>query len=196
MLTRRPAALSAGPAPTTSLSPIVPLHTKHGAQRLTGSGGGRPRKQTMRRSAAPGALTLQAQKGPADRPGGANANTDVKKGASIMVANDDSPDGLISALAALPQILVALIIDLLLIVPLAIVRAIRARQAQLEELGLVRVESTAMVDAMPDDTPHTNVVDWVRAFRKRHGRDPKIAELQGSFPEVPKTTAWRRIKAA
>ena len=113
-----------------------------------------------------------------------------------MVANDDSPDGLISAMVALPQILVMLIIDLLLLLPLAIVRAIRSRQDQLEELGLVRGESTAPVEVVSDDRPHTNVVDWVRAFRQRHGRDPKIAELQDSFPEVPRTTAWRRIKSA
>ena len=150
----------------------------------------------IQRPATPGASPLQAQKGPADGPGGANANTDVKKGASIMVANDDNADGPLTAMTALPQFLVMLIIDLILLLPLAIVRAIRSRQDQLEELGLVRVESTAPFEVVSDDRPHTNVVDWVRAFRQRHGRDPKIAELQDSFPEVPRTTAWRRIKSA
>ena len=113
-----------------------------------------------------------------------------------MVANDDNAEGLLTAMAALPQFLVMLIIDLILLLPLAIVRAIRSRQDQLEELGLVRVESTAPVEVLFDDRPHTNVVYWVRAFRQRTGRDPKIAELQDSFPEVPRTTAWRRIKSA
>jgi hypothetical protein len=40
------------------------------------------------------------------------------------------------------------------------------------------------------------VVDWVREFRYRHGRNPQIPELQRRFPEVPKTTAWRRCTAA
>ncbi len=40
-----------------------------------------------------------------------------------------------------------------------------------------------------------DVVDWVRAFRARHGRDPQIPELQRQFPAVPRTTAWRRCKS-
>lgn len=40
------------------------------------------------------------------------------------------------------------------------------------------------------------VIDWVRAFRARHGRNPQIPELQRQFPAIPKTTAWRRCKAA
>lgn len=40
------------------------------------------------------------------------------------------------------------------------------------------------------------VVDWVREFRARHGRNPRIPELQAQFPNTPKTTAWRRCKAA
>jgi hypothetical protein len=39
------------------------------------------------------------------------------------------------------------------------------------------------------------VIDWVREFRAKHGRDPQIPELQGEFL-IPKTTAWRRIKSA
>ena len=39
------------------------------------------------------------------------------------------------------------------------------------------------------------VVDWVKAFRARHGRDPQIPEVQAVF-DLPRTTAWRRIKSA
>lgn len=39
------------------------------------------------------------------------------------------------------------------------------------------------------------VISWVREFRRRHGRDPQIPELQTAFT-LPKTTAWRRIKSA
>lgn len=41
-----------------------------------------------------------------------------------------------------------------------------------------------------------DVIDWVREFRRHHGRDPQIPELQRQFHGTPKTTAWRRIKAA
>lgn len=37
---------------------------------------------------------------------------------------------------------------------------------------------------------------WVRRFRGEHGRNPQIPELQAAFPGTPKTTAWRRCKAA
>lgn len=39
------------------------------------------------------------------------------------------------------------------------------------------------------------VVDWVRAYRARHGRSPQIPEVQARFA-LPKTTAWRRINEA
>jgi hypothetical protein len=39
------------------------------------------------------------------------------------------------------------------------------------------------------------VIDWVRAFRARHGRLPQIPEVQDAHG-LSRTTAWRRIKAA
>lgn len=50
------------------------------------------------------------------------------------------------------------------------------------------------VVAAPAPVAH-NVIDWVRAHRDRHGRLPQIPEVQAAFPGLPKTTAWRRIKA-
>lgn len=44
------------------------------------------------------------------------------------------------------------------------------------------------------NTEPDEVVDWVREFRARKGRDPQIPELQRQFPGTPKTTAWRRAK--
>lgn len=40
-----------------------------------------------------------------------------------------------------------------------------------------------------------NVLDWVREFRRFHGRNPQIPEVQQQF-QLPRTTAWRRIKSA
>lgn len=42
----------------------------------------------------------------------------------------------------------------------------------------------------------TVVIDWVREFRRHNGRNPQIPELQAAFPQVARTTAWRRCKAA
>ena len=39
-----------------------------------------------------------------------------------------------------------------------------------------------------------DVIDWVRAYRARNGRDPQIPELQAAFP-LPRTTAWRYAKS-
>lgn len=41
-----------------------------------------------------------------------------------------------------------------------------------------------------------NVTDWCHHFKARHGRQPSIPEVQAAFPTVPKTTAWRRARAA
>lgn len=56
-----------------------------------------------------------------------------------------------------------------------------------------RVEAPAVPEPKPDE--HERVVSWVREFRRRHGRDPKIPEVQAVF-KLPKTTAWRRSRTA
>jgi hypothetical protein len=58
----------------------------------------------------------------------------------------------------------------------------------------VRAASPAVPEAMPDGTEH--VVSWVREYRRRHGRDPKITQVQGAFKGLSKTTAWRRIRSS
>ena len=49
-------------------------------------------------------------------------------------------------------------------------------------------------DALEPDAD--NVADWAKAFRSKHGRSPSIPEVQSAFPDCPKTTAWRKAKAA
>jgi hypothetical protein len=39
------------------------------------------------------------------------------------------------------------------------------------------------------------VTDWVEAYRQKHGRPPKVADVRQAFG-VSKTTAWRRIRSA
>ena len=58
----------------------------------------------------------------------------------------------------------------------------------------MKAEAPAVPEATPDETEH--VVSWVREFRRRHGRDPKIPEVQGAFKGLAKTTAWRRAKSS
>jgi hypothetical protein len=54
----------------------------------------------------------------------------------------------------------------------------------------VKMEAPAAQELTPDQAEQ--VVSWVRVFRRRHGRDPKIPEVQGA-QGLSKTTAWRRI---
>ena len=56
------------------------------------------------------------------------------------------------------------------------------------------------LELKPDNDPEplsdrAEVVSWVRQFQDRNGRKPQIPEMQARF-QLPKTTAWRRIKAA
>lgn len=53
------------------------------------------------------------------------------------------------------------------------------------------VEPLPPVNQLPED----DVIDWCRAFQAKHGRPPQIPEVQAVF-DLPKTTAWRRIKSA
>lgn len=41
-----------------------------------------------------------------------------------------------------------------------------------------------------------NVIQWVSEFQKRNGRKPQLPEVQQAFPEIPRTTLWRRMKTA
>jgi uncharacterized membrane protein len=68
-------------------------------------------------------------------------------------------------------------------------------KSRVEPAG-TQVEPTE-IKAEPDPEPgnRAEVIDWVREFRARNGRNPQIPELQARY-RVPKTTAWRRIKAA
>lgn len=51
-------------------------------------------------------------------------------------------------------------------------------------------------DLTPMQEEDDKVISFCRAFKKANGRAPTIPEVQSKFPEVPKTTAWRKAKAA
>jgi len=52
-------------------------------------------------------------------------------------------------------------------------------------------EAPAVLEPVPDE--RERVVSWVKAYRQRHGRSPKIPEVQQAFG-LARTTAWRRIE--
>jgi hypothetical protein len=47
----------------------------------------------------------------------------------------------------------------------------------------------------PEPDKSEKVVNWVREYRHRHGRNPRIAEVQETFG-LARTTAWRRLTSA
>lgn len=47
-----------------------------------------------------------------------------------------------------------------------------------------------VAEPVPEPDPRERVVNWVQEFRRRHGRNPRIPEVQKQF-NLPKTTAWR-----
>jgi hypothetical protein len=55
------------------------------------------------------------------------------------------------------------------------------------------VQAVAASAPEPDETER--VVDWCRAYRQRHGRNPTIASVQEEFG-LSRTTAWRRLNSA
>jgi hypothetical protein len=55
------------------------------------------------------------------------------------------------------------------------------------------VEAPTASEPLPDE--REKVVDWVREFKRRTGRSPRIPEVQQVFG-LKRTTAWRRIEQA
>jgi hypothetical protein len=51
-------------------------------------------------------------------------------------------------------------------------------------------------DLAPLPSEPDNVVSFAKAFRAANGRDATIAEMQSKFPSLPRTTAWRKARAA
>ena len=56
----------------------------------------------------------------------------------------------------------------------------------------VRATLPEVPDVLPNETEQ--VVSWIRAYRRRYGRSPKIPEVQAAFKGMPKTTVWRRLQ--
>jgi hypothetical protein len=56
-----------------------------------------------------------------------------------------------------------------------------------------KVEAPAVLEPLPDE--REQVVSWIREYRKRHGVNPRIPDVQEAFG-LPKTTAWRRIQSS
>jgi len=52
------------------------------------------------------------------------------------------------------------------------------------------------VRAIVPDVTGSNIVPWAQAFRSEHGRAARLDEVQAAFPEVARSTAYRRLKAA
>lgn len=50
--------------------------------------------------------------------------------------------------------------------------------------------------AIVPDLKGENIVPWARQFRDQHGRSARLDEAQAAFPEVARTTCYRRLKAA
>jgi hypothetical protein len=57
-------------------------------------------------------------------------------------------------------------------------------------------EQKEEVPVVQEPTPdeRERVVSWVKEYRRRHGRSPRIPEVQEAFKGLKRTTAWRRIE--
>jgi hypothetical protein len=46
------------------------------------------------------------------------------------------------------------------------------------------------------DVKGANIVDWSKSFERVHGRKPRLDETTAAFPNVSRSTCYRRIRAA
>lgn len=71
--------------------------------------------------------------------------------------------------------------------------------AEIEEFKRITSNDTDPLPptrAIVPDLKGTNIVPWAQAFEAKHGRKPRLDEVRSAFPDVPRTTAWRRLRAA
>jgi hypothetical protein len=52
------------------------------------------------------------------------------------------------------------------------------------------------VSAIPETVKGAEVIEWAKAFEKRHSRKPRLDEAQMAFGRIARTTLYRRLKAA
>jgi hypothetical protein len=50
--------------------------------------------------------------------------------------------------------------------------------------------------AIVPDPKGSNIIPWVQRFQIEHGRKPRLDEAEAAFPEVARSTCYRRLKAA
>ena len=46
------------------------------------------------------------------------------------------------------------------------------------------------------DLKGSNIIDWSQSFERVHGRKPRLDETTAAFPQVSRSTCYRRLKAA
>lgn len=113
------------------------------------------------------------------------------KMAAVMALFGANEEKAKAALALLEPFLMCLFFEIGSIVSLGYAfRDVPGRFQPVPKEPAALPDTEAMADG-PD-----NVTDWCQHFKARHGRQPSIPEVQAAFPTVPKTTAWRRAKAA
>jgi hypothetical protein len=106
------------------------------------------------------------------------------------------PPGKVALLAdatGLPDWLVEIVPALLFSVSLQVLGFVLLGYAGHASEGGYVAKVVAASAPEPDEAEQ--VVDWCRAYRRRHGKNPSIASVQETFG-LKRTTAWRRLNSA
>jgi hypothetical protein len=61
---------------------------------------------------------------------------------------------------------------------------------------VVEVEPLPPARMIEPDLKGGNIVDWAASFERLHGRKPRLDETTAAFPQVSRSTCYRRLKAA
>jgi hypothetical protein len=61
---------------------------------------------------------------------------------------------------------------------------------------VVEVEPLPPARMIEPDLKGSNIVDWAASFERLHGRKPRLDETTAAFPQVSRSTCYRRLKAA
>jgi hypothetical protein len=61
---------------------------------------------------------------------------------------------------------------------------------------VLEVEPLPPARMIEPDVKGGNIIDWSKSFERLHGRKPRLDETKAAFPQVSRSTCYRRLKAA
>jgi hypothetical protein len=124
------------------------------------------------------------------------ATPEAKRAGELAAVFGGNPTKVEAAMILLIPFLTTLFLELGAIICLGYgFRPVRRVTAN-DNRPTVEVEPLPPARMIEPDVKGSNIVDWSKSFERLHGRKPRLDETTAAFPEVSRSTCYRRLRAA